>query len=205
MLVNEKGGEKMEWIRISQNKLKIMLSAQDTAHYALDCKKADGSDEGSRAAFREILSDVQRETGFEAAEDKVYIQMYPSKEGGCELFVTRIGLLLSDGSAPARPKAVRSQEKRRRTGCDKALYFTELESLLLLCRRLSLKSQIEKSQLWRDEQGGWWLLVANASACPALALREFGSEIPHERAALYLTEHGTCLCKKEAVQLLSKL
>ena len=72
----------MEWIRISKNKLKIMLSAEDARHYELDCKSADLGDLVTRSAFREILSDVKRQTDFDASEDKIYIQMYPSKEGG---------------------------------------------------------------------------------------------------------------------------
>lgn len=71
----------MEWIRISSNKLKIMLSAEDAQHYALDCATVDYADVVTRAAFREILTDVEEETGFDANEDKIYIQMFPSREG----------------------------------------------------------------------------------------------------------------------------
>jgi negative regulator of genetic competence, sporulation and motility len=91
----------MEWIRISQNKLKIMLTAEDARHYELNCEQADYTDILTRTAFREILTDVKREAEFDASEDKVYIQMYPSKEGGCELFVTKIGLLLNEQQAPS--------------------------------------------------------------------------------------------------------
>ena len=34
----------MEWIRISQNKLKIMLTAEDARHYELNCEEADYTD-----------------------------------------------------------------------------------------------------------------------------------------------------------------
>ena len=141
----------MEWIRISQNKLKIMLSAQDTAHYALDCKKADGSDEGSRAAFREILSDVQRETGFEAAEDKVYIQMYPSKEGGCELFVTKIGLLFGEDKPMNTNSAQKATKRPRPTQKRSAAFlFPDFSCLLSACKGLHVHFS---TQLPHDPQG----------------------------------------------------
>lgn len=195
----------MEWIRISNNKLKIMLSAEDTKRYELNCEAADIGDAMTRAAFREILSDVQHETGFDAAEDKVYIQMYPSKEGGCELFITRIGLLLSD-ETDSKSKPARAQERRRRSnGCAKAFYFAELEALLSLCRRLSKSTQISKSELWRDENGGWWLLLTHATALFPSLFKEYGKEIPRERAELFLSEHGTRICDEHAVGVMGML
>ena len=106
----------MEWIRISQNKLKIMLTAEDARHYELNCEEADYTDMVTRTAFREILTDVKREADFDASEDKVYIQMYPSKEGGCELFVTKVGLLLTEDTGACTPTVLpRKKERPRRT------------------------------------------------------------------------------------------
>ena len=99
----------MEWIRISKNKLKIMLSAEDARHYELDCEAADLGELVTRTAFHEILSDVKMQTDFDASEDKIYIQMYPSKGGGCELFVTKMGLLLSDEEKEISPQTVREK------------------------------------------------------------------------------------------------
>ena len=80
----------MEWIRIGDNKLKIMLSAQDARHYALNIDGSDQAPHTSGNSIRGILSDLLAETGFDAGEDKMYIQLYPSKDGGCELFITKI-------------------------------------------------------------------------------------------------------------------
>ncbi|MBQ9779130.1 MAG: adaptor protein MecA [Clostridia bacterium] len=193
----------MEWIRISNNKLKVMLSAEDTQRYDLDCQSTDSSDIMARAAFRAILSDVQRETGFDAAEDKVYIQMYPSKEGGCELFITKIGLLLST-EGESKAKNARTQEKKRRS-CATAICLRELSALLLLCRRLVPEPRIQKSEAWQDENNNWWLLLSHAPSLSPALFREYGTEVPRDRAETFLAEHGRRICRERAVHILGRL
>lgn len=192
----------MEWIRISSNKLKIMLTAEDARRYELNCESADYADAISRTAFREILTDVRRETGFDATEDKVYIQMYPSKEGGCELFVTRLGLLTECEQAQA--KAATQQKRRNAEERRTALVFEALEPLLSLCRRLQ-QSHIRASDAWQDESGRWWLLLRHAQAISLPYLSEYGKGVPYKQALLFLSEHGKQICKSNAVSTLGNL
>ena len=195
----------MEWIRISNNKLKIMLTAEDTKRYELNCAKASYEDAMTRAAFRELLLDVQRETGFDAAEDKVYIQMYPSKEGGCELFVTRIGLLLTEDGEGKSKNSKASERRKRNNDASKAFVFKELEPLLSLCRRLCQDDRIRKSEVWRDERGFWWLLVTHTASFFPVIFQEYGKEVPRERAELFLSEHAACICAEQAVAVIGSL
>jgi negative regulator of genetic competence, sporulation and motility len=211
-MLAERAVKDMEWIRISQNKLKIMLSAEDARHYALDCEGADYADVMTREAFRDILSDVRAETGFDATEDKVYIQMYPSKEGGCELFVTKVGLLLAEGATHGtKPRIPRERETpsrgmRQRRG---TLYFTELAPLLALCRRMASTFQ-GKSEVWQDERGGWWLLLTDHG--DPFSWREdfrftleYGTPVAAQSIKAYLGEHGRAVCKQDAVRILGDL
>ncbi len=191
----------MEWIRISANKLKIMLSAEDTRRYELDCESSDYADVMTRAAFREILTDVRRETGFDATEDKVYIQMYPSKEGGCELFVTKIGLLLTEEDAAAEGQAPTPTRAPRGHTSEVQMYyvFDSLPALLSLCRRLRGYAPARESCAWRDECGRWWLFLAVSASQKtpwSALLREYGREMPGESAALYLGEHAEKICER---------
>lgn len=196
----------MEWIRISQNKLKIMLTAEDTRHYELNCDSTDYA-ELTRTAFQEILTDVRKQTDFDASEDKIYIQMYPSKEGGCELFVTKVGLLLTEDAGTCTPTVLpRKKERPRRTAELRiALRFEELESLLAICRRLRQKKEIAKSEVWQDEKGRWWLLFsALLEKKPAFAA-EYGKEIRADSARLYLAEHGRVICHKSAIETMARM
>ncbi len=84
----------MELILIDPSKLKIMLTAPDMQHYALDTSRLEGmacTDTHTREAFRHIFHDAEVETGFHTDGQKLLVQMYTSKCGGCEIFVTKLG------------------------------------------------------------------------------------------------------------------
>lgn len=81
----------MELIVISESKLKIMLSAPDMAYYELESTRVDCADAHTRAAFRHIFADARSAIGFDTAGERLLVQLYASREGGCEIFVTKLG------------------------------------------------------------------------------------------------------------------
>ena len=81
----------MELIVISESKLKIMLTAPDMAHYELENTRMDCADAHTRAAFRHIFDDARNRIGFDTQGERLCVQLYASKEGGCEIFVTKLG------------------------------------------------------------------------------------------------------------------
>lgn len=94
----------MELILIDQTKLKIMLTAPDLQHYELAPERLEAmscTDEHTRNAFRHIFDDAEAQIGFHTSGEKLFVQMFTSKCGGCEIFVTRLGnesLSFSEGS-----------------------------------------------------------------------------------------------------------
>lgn len=213
----------MEWIRISENKLKIMLTAEDAKRYALRCESMDLANSLTRRAFREILSDIRSDTGFDATNEKVYIQMYPSKEGGCELFVTKTGLLFSADTKEAEGSA--GEESGNKKSAKKAapffsqkpeMYsFSDLEQLLCACLRLMTAGFSGESAAYKDIEGAYWLLLQNPHFPPASGtageaehlgfLTEYGKRENAKTARLYLSEHGKCICGVSAVEILGML
>ena len=199
----------MEWIRISTHKLKIMLNEEDARRYALSCTASDYAAPDTKAAFREILTDIRQETGFEAGDDRLYIQMYPSKTGGCELFVTRLGLAYeAEGAAPSAPLSNTKSHPtvQKKTG---ALRFEALEELLTLCRAMA-SSYKGESEVWRDEAGAWWLLLTVWGEPAALRrdlrlLREYGELHDAASARTLLAEHGRAICPADAMQVFGRL
>ncbi len=197
----------MEWIRISNNKLKIMLTAEDAARYDLCPDTAEYADSITRRALRAILTDMRGETGFDAADDKIYIQMYPSREGGCELFVTKMGMELTPkrGAQGTYKPKVKSVRHRRL-----ALRFGALEDLLGVCRRLVVRGFRGKSSAFLDEGQRYWLLLSDSG--DPLRTREdyrfaleYGELESRETADVLLPEHGKALCRDDAVEILGKL
>ncbi|MBQ9162974.1 MAG: adaptor protein MecA [Clostridia bacterium] len=80
----------MELIRIGEGKLKIMLTPPDMVKYHLNCDELDCTSEDTREAFRHIFDDARAEVNFDTEGERLFIQLYTSRGGGCEIFVTKI-------------------------------------------------------------------------------------------------------------------
>ncbi len=198
----------MEWIRISNNKLKIMLTREDAARYALCPDTADYADTLTRRAFKAILTDVKHETGFDAADDKVYIQMYPSREGGCELFVTKMGIEVVAKHNPATYKAQKGTPQRPRRSL--AFCFESMTRLIAVCRRLNATHYAGESRAWLDDCHRYWLFLSEEgdplSAREDYAfVAEYGEMESKEAAEMMLPEHGKEVCETHAVETLGSL
>ncbi len=94
----------MELIVISQSKLKIMLTAPDMQYYELQGNHINCVDEETRRAFRHIFDDARLQVGFDTAGERLFVQLYASRDGGCEIFVTKLGHEETGGEASATEK-----------------------------------------------------------------------------------------------------
>jgi negative regulator of genetic competence, sporulation and motility len=211
----------MELILISKNKLKIMLSDEDMKRYELTTSGIDYDNTETRKAFWEILNEAKQTTGFDAAKDKIFIQLYPSKSGGCEMFVTKLGVFSATDEYQSSPIA-RAGEKgslqvrtgkyshggRERTG---AYRFESLESLLRVCRELYKRRWNGNSSVYKDSENIYYLIIREKgdgiySECGALDfILEYGTSENPNSIRLYISENGRCFCHFNAVETLGKL
>ena len=197
----------MEWIRIDQNKLKIMLSREDACKYALCPETASVGDATTRRAFREILSATKDDVGIDFSAELVYIQLFPSKEGGCELFVTKMGAREHESEQRDTPTAQKTPLVASRRVC---FCFWRQRDLLSSCRRLIRRGFTGESQAEQDDMGRFWLFLSDGGS-PLLAREEFGFLLEYGQmecaadASLFLLEHGKMLCDSHAVETLGVL
>lgn len=216
----------MELIMISSSKLKIMLSADDMTKYALDAD-IDYSDQKTRQAFRTILNEAREKTGFDAESEKIFIQIYPSKKGGCEVYITKIdddseyecsGLPLklpetkflykcierSAGIIP--PQRKRASKERKR-----AYSFYSLSDAIAVCRRLLSIGWRGQSSAYCDENRVFYIILKDKNTQELSHLDrlsfiiEYGNTESHNSIVKYLCEHGSCICKSGAVEKLGNL
>ena len=204
----------MELILISSSKLKIMLSDADMEKYDLTAETVDYDNTATRRAFWSILDDAKNETGFDAASDRLFIQMYPSKDGGCEMFVTKLGTLCAEDSAA--PCAT-EQKRHRQPRCEEkprerlSVYsFESLEWLLGVCRRLLRIKWKGRSKAYRAFDGTCYLfLYERGEAFPLLTrfsfISEYGIAEHAETVSLYIKEYAAPLCENAAVETLGAL
>ena len=202
----------MEHILISPGKLKLMLTKSDLDKYDLDCETIDSEDTLTRQAFRELLADVKRLSGFDAANDKVFIQLYPSRDGGAEIYITR--LTLRRETEPKDNEAIKLISVYR---------FERLENLLAVCSRLTAQSLIsaalyslpKASSAWHC--GGIYYLICEDSVTYREYLRAgrhdrlgeyidgYGRRLQASAAYPFVKEHCECICENNAIEELAKL
>ena len=96
----------MEIIMISDSKIKVMLSADDLKGFDLDTASLDYSNTETKRMFWDILSRAKHSIGFDTDGHRVLVQLYPSRCGGCEMFVTRLSCLYDTDKGEQREQVL---------------------------------------------------------------------------------------------------
>ncbi len=215
----------MELIMISSSKLKIMLSPDDMQKYALDAD-IDYADSKTRKAFRTILEEARQKTGFDTESEKIFIQLYPSKKGGCEVYITKIDDADNEYSElsiklgydakptkkyPERGAGAGAPTKRQSARERKRAYsFSSLENMISVCRRLLALHWKGQSSAY-NENGRFYILLRDKSGFDSSFLDrlsficEYGSPENHDRLSKALSEYAVCICPSGAVEKLGVL
>ena len=180
----------MELIVISENKLKVMLTADDMRHYNLDCDTIDSGNAPARRAFRSILEDARAQTGFDTGKEKIFVQLYPGKAGGCEMFVTKLGASKAKEEKPSPPR-------KEPIPTEYAYVFPTLSHLLLASRRLKEQGG-GSARAFVDRDRREFFLVLSEDV-PALA--EYEGRKCKSREIPYILEYCRCFCRDAAAVL----
>ncbi len=198
----------LELILINSSKLKIMMTSEDMAQYDLKCENIDYDNTETRRAFWSILDEAKHKTGFDAASDKVFVQLYPSKGGGCEMYITKLGA--SDSSKENRQISF----GERRKGRTEIYRFDKLDWLIAVCRRLSLLGCAKESSAYFDPaKNAYYLsLTEQCTTCNQGSgvgemsfIKEFGKTENYTALRMYIKEYCRCICESDAVKTLSRM
>lgn len=196
----------MELIVINEGKLKVMLTAEDVRHFELDITTPDGDSPSSRRVLREILDEVRRRTGFDASGERVLVQLYPSKGGGCELFVTKLSKRTAAGSlAPSASEPPTVYDLR-----PVLFALGRMSDLLAVCRQLHRAGYALFSTAYASDDGRYYLVLqerARPDTQPgALSfIEEFGERRRGTAELAYIKEHSRCIAAGDAVATLAPL
>ncbi len=180
----------MELILISNSKLKIMLDENDMQQYHI-CDEADCAQAETRRAIRSILDRAKDQVGFNTEGSEIFVQLYTSKKGGCELFVTKSKLseTLSEADSrdSERPPDKKQKKKDTQKSCGRsdeisckavtprgeitpsvkreygriAFSFLTLEDILSVCRILNDIGIDSDSRAYADDLGNFYLIILN--------------------------------------------
>jgi len=203
----------MELIIISDKKLKIMLTEKELDRYNIDSENFSMENDAQRYAFRRILSDACKQSGFENSFSRLMVQMYPGKKGGCEIFITRIE---SDDSE--RKKASPSSPVSLDIDCydtynDVVCYSFECFSHLnTVCRQLLISGFSGKSDAYISSDGTYYLILSEFYSASYLNKPYNNTSFISEFAGRtglcalgYVEEYCKKICDKKAVEILGRI
>ncbi len=80
----------MKLLQNGKNCLRIQLTSEDMAHFKIRNEDFDFDTEKTRSVILALCEYAKAETDFSITNDKIYIQLYPKADGGCELFFIRL-------------------------------------------------------------------------------------------------------------------
>ena len=188
----------MEHILISPGKLKLMLTREDVIRYDLKPVIESGEEPDSKQTFKALLDDAG-DLGFDPGNDRLFIQLYPSKDGGAEVYITRLGEHIRGGSGELPVTYI--------------VCFDSLDDLLACCKRLSFLGG--ESSAWYEEMPKRWFLVVSETVTwhdylerglgVEAIIGEYGRNIKSQGAIYYIKEHCFNFCEKRAVKILESM
>ncbi len=181
----------MELIRISKEKIKISLTKAELDAYDLTVESMDYGHKRTQKAFRELFVEAKEQTGFETDGEKVFVQIFRARDGGCEIFISKI----EQRSEPETRKKPKNKEE---------LYaFSSLGEMLLLCAGLVRLGYAERSSAYVSN-GVFYILFSGLNEIQAALALEYGRR-REDRSRAYINEHFSLIRKNDAVQMLSSL
>ena len=201
----------MEFIRINESKLKVMLSKNDLEEFDIKTDELDYSNTETKRMFWDIIGRAKKSVGFCCDGVRVLVQLYSSRDGGCEMFVSKLERSSPD-EGNSQSLCYKPLYKKGETECRTGAFsFETLEWLILVCRRLLGIGYSEGSSAYSGEDGRFYLFLDGLDATGYFAvdeysfINEYGSPENTEALKRFLTEHGSVICPSDAVKILSAL
>ncbi len=167
----------METIIIDENRLKIVLDRADTLKYAVN---SDVAAEVARS-IRNILKAVTESIGF-SLYGNCFIEIYMSRDGGCELFITK-----TEDCSMYFPSGEKSEfdfgNEVEKSG---VFVFYSLENVLSYFKELSNLKSVEKADVYFDREHDMFCVISDVGYVLA---GEFGGELLSDIEKYYIEEH----------------
>lgn len=192
----------MDMIVISDSKLKLMLTKNDMKRLDISCESIDYDNSDTRIALRSILEEVKCQSGVDLLGKRICIQVYPSREGGCEMFVNVLPAAISD-----RRKKESAPTPTARVCRSQGIYcFRDgMTALISFCSALRRMGYPGRSSLYRDTRSSAVYLILDESGGKYSFICEYGGERREAPAAEYISEYCSPIRENDAVEILSAL
>ena len=205
----------MEYILINESKLKIICEEHELELYGVSADSLEYGDASSRKFLDDLLKEAKSKLKFESAKHRILIQLYPCKDGGCEIFISKLDLAKKEENIKKTPNA-KSKETIK-----KLFFFEKLDFLLEACKRISFLQHSNSSAFYLEERG--YYLYFEICDMPKIKesdeLEEYGIPMLDEYSFLfeygeaqnvkeelpYLKEYAKIICEQKAIEKLNAI
>ena len=211
----------MEILMISESKLKVMLTSEDLGQFSLSAKDLDYNNTETKRMFWDVLGRAKQSVGFDTDGHRVLVQLYPSRDGGCEMFITRLGEVCRtacEGEGDGDTISVISQEKPQKVRQKKnapmpnvtAFGFDTMERMLTVCRRLVCMEYKGESEAYLGDDRRCYLFLSDIDTSAYLPLDEYsfigeyGTQENVSALRHFVGEHARTICREDAVACLAR-
>ena len=191
----------MELIVIDEDRMKIMISAEELASYNIDASTFDPGDEQTKRILYDIVDRARRSAGLDGAGAGMFVQVFASSDGGCEMYVTGYSHLYDeDGGAEDMEERKSTPARKRRP----VYRFSCVADLLRACRALAARGYCEVSDAYITERGEVYLVLCEGGIDLSVTL-EYGDSVFFGGMMMYLSEHTSPITERDAVGTLAPL
>ena len=186
----------MDFIKINSDRLKIILSPYDIEKLGLNNDSTDYEDTLSMKSMREILETARAQTGFDSGESRLYIQFFPSKDGGGEMYIVK----------KQRTEYIFNKKHFGESADiqDDSTYiavFSSLENVLELCKRLKSDNFTGESSLYIYEKKYIMILCGKSFSNHYTYLSEYAvCSVADSIKLAFIEEHTSIICKNTTVE-----
>lgn len=190
---------------INSEKIKIMLSHDDMARYDIQIYSLSNTENAIKETFREVLSEIREQTGFDTLSGRALMQVYPAKDGGCEIYITKFPGDVADLGGITSTENHLGRPKRRFKNV--IFVFETLADTMDACKVINSNGYSRKSSLFRDVSG-YYLIIENEirpkNAPDELAkIYDYGKKVAGKVTEAYIREHMETVISQNAVDALS--
>lgn len=169
----------MEFTSLGKLSIRIRLEQSDMDRYGVTYDDMDYGSARTKHIIWELLDKARQSAGFDTDGKKLHIQIFPSKQGGCELYISKIS----------------SAERHTEVSVYR---FDSLEGLLPALVYLKSTDLIRTARLY--ERHGAWYVCTSAELC------EYARKLTEPLFELVLAEHGRFIGRgSELVRLVDSL
>ena len=194
----------MELILISSNKLKVMLDLDEARKYKILDVEGNIANGGTNG-LHEILDDIYRLSGFDTKSENLEIEIFESRDGGCEMFITR----QTEKKTYSQKDIKNLCRECLSENVTLAYIFKTMSDLITVCRLLGEKTLPAKSRAFSVGSKNFYLILTflgffTSELYTSLEfISEYGERVSATHLEDYLHEYGKEICDKEAVERLS--